>query len=180
MTFQANLLDWYDQHAADLPWRRRQDAYAVWLSEIMLQQTQVETVIPYYERFLTAYPSVHDLAAAPIDEVLKRWEGLGYYSRARNLHRAAQKVSQTFHGEFPATVVGLMHLPGVGRYTAGAIASIAFGVRAPVLDGNVIRVFARLTDLDAEVSQTAVRDQLWELAEARLPDVRPGDYNQAL
>lgn len=180
MTFQANLLDWYDQHAADLPWRRRQDAYSVWLSEIMLQQTQVETVIPYYERFLAAYPTVHDLAAAPIDEVLKRWEGLGYYSRARNLHRAAQKVSQTFQGEFPSTVEGLMHLPGVGRYTAGAIASIAFGVRAPVLDGNVIRVFARLTDLDADVSQTAVREQLWELAEARLPEVRPGDYNQAL
>jgi A/G-specific adenine glycosylase len=180
MTLQADLLIWYDQHAADLPWRANHDPYRVWLSEMMLQQTQVETVKPYYARFLSAYPTVEALAAAPLDDVLKLWEGLGYYSRARNLHHAAQMVVNDYHGQFPATVDGLQNLPGVGRYTAGAIASIAFGERAPVLDGNVIRVFARLTDLDADVTQPAVKDHLWTLAEEWLPDTRAGDYNQAL
>jgi A/G-specific adenine glycosylase len=180
MPFQTDLLAWYDQHAADLPWRRSQEPYAVWLSEIMLQQTQVETVKPYFERFLSAFPTVEALAAAPLDRVLKLWEGLGYYSRARNLHAAAQRVMRDYGGRFPTTVDGLMLLPGIGRYTAGAIASIAYGSRAPVLDGNVIRVFARLTDLDADVTQNAVKDRLWALAEEWLPAERPGDYNQAL
>ena len=180
MSFQPDLLAWYDQHAADLPWRRSQDPYRVWLSEIMLQQTQVETVKPYFERFLEAFPTVEALAAAPLDRVLKLWEGLGYYSRARNLHTAAQMVARDFGGRFPTTVDGLLLLPGVGRYTAGAIASIAYGLRAPVLDGNVIRVFARLTDLKEDVSQTTVKDRLWKLAEDWLPDDHPGDYNQAL
>ncbi len=173
------LLAWYERTAADLPWRASHDAYRVWLSEIMLQQTQVETVKPYYERFLTAYPTVSDLAAAPLDDVLKLWEGLGYYSRARNLHRAAQAVAAQ-GGDFPRTVDGLLALPGIGRYTAGAIASIAFGVRAPVLDGNVIRVYARLLDLPDDVTQTATQAKLWDQAEAWLPDQRAGDYNQAL
>src|SRR5436190_1527590 len=120
------LIGWFTHHKADLPWRRTRDPYAIWLSEIMLQQTQVATVIPYYERFLTRFPTVDALAAAPIDDVLKQWEGLGYYSRAHNLHIAAQKVVHEFGGQFPYTVDELLTLPGIGRYSAGAIASIAF------------------------------------------------------
>lgn len=178
--FAPALLAWYDRAAADLPWRRTRDPYRIWLSEIMLQQTQVETVIPYYERFLEAFPTVAALAAAPLADVLKRWEGLGYYSRARNLHRAAQVVVHDLGGRFPETADGLRQLPGIGPYTAGAIASIAFGQRVPVLDGNVIRVFARLADLEADVSQQQVKAGLWALAERWLPAERPGDYNQAL
>lgn len=180
MSFQSDLLAWYDAHAADLPWRENQDAYRVWLSEIMLQQTQVETVKPYFARFLAAFPTVHALAAAPLSDVLKLWEGLGYYSRARNLHQTAQVVSRDLDGNFPQTVEGLLALPGIGRYTAGAIASIAFGQPAPLLDGNVIRVFARLTDLEADVSQPSVKEELWKLAEVWLDRERPGDYNQSL
>lgn len=180
MSLQTDLLAWYDQHAAALPWRENHDAYRVWLSEIMLQQTQVETVIPYFARFLSAFPTVQDLAAAPLDDVLKMWEGLGYYSRARNLHQAAQQVSNDYGGQFPKTVDGLLLLPGIGRYTAGAISSIAFNQPAPLLDGNVIRVFARLTDLAADVTQPAVKESLWNLAEEWLDRSRPGDYNQAL
>lgn len=174
------LLAWYDANAADLPWRIRGglgDPYRVWLSEIMLQQTQVETVKPYFERFIARYPTVEALAAAPLDEVLKLWEGLGYYSRARQLHRAAQIIAAD---GFPQTVEGLMALPGVGRYTAGAIASIAFGARAALVDGNVIRVFARLLDMPDDVTTKAAQDRLWAQAEAWLPAERTGDYNQAL
>ena len=177
--FLPPLLDWYDAHKAVLPWRGA-DAYGVWLSEIMLQQTQIETVIPYYNRFLERYPSIHDLAAAPLDEVLKLWEGLGYYSRARNLHKAAQQISQNFYGNFPNTIEILINLPGIGRYTAGAIASIAFGQQAAVLDGNVIRVFSRWLDLADDVSENRVQKQLWELADKLVPAERAGDYNQAL
>lgn len=176
-TFAPDLLAWYDHLGVELPWRGVHDPYRIWLSEIMLQQTQIETVKPYYDRFLTAFPTVEALAAAPLDDVLKRWEGLGYYSRARNLHRAAEEIAA--HG-FPQTVEGLMALPGIGRYTAGAIASIAFGARAPVLDGNVMRVFARLLDLPDDVTQPATRMALWQTAENWLPDARVGDYNQAL
>jgi A/G-specific adenine glycosylase len=178
--FAPALLAWYDQHAADLPWRRSRDAYGVWLSEIMLQQTQVETVKDYYTRFLSTYSTVADLAAAPLNDVLKLWEGLGYYSRARNLHRAAQMVVREWQGYFPSSVEDLQKLPGVGRYTAGAIASIAFGQVAPVLDGNVIRVFSRLTDLADDVTESRVQKRLWTLAEEWLPTERTGDYNQAL
>lgn len=178
--FHTDLLAWYDRHAAELPWRGVQDGYRVWLSEIMLQQTQVETVKPYYARFLAAFPTVHDLAAAPLADVLKLWEGLGYYSRARHLHQTAQRVVRDYGGSFPRTADELQTLPGVGRYTAGAVASIAFGERVPVLDGNVIRVFARLTDLPDDVTQPAVKTRLWALAEAWLPPERAGDYNQAL
>jgi A/G-specific adenine glycosylase len=146
----------------------------------MLQQTQVETVKPYFARFMTAYPTVETLAAAPLSDVLKLWEGLGYYSRARNLHQAAQSITRDFNGHFPRTAEGLQKLPGIGRYTAGAIASIAFGEAAPVLDGNVIRVFSRLIDLADDVTQPTVKDRLWKLAEEWLPAERPGDYNQAL
>jgi A/G-specific adenine glycosylase len=146
----------------------------------MLQQTQIDTVKPYYAAFLSAYPTVHDLAAAPLDDVLKLWEGLGYYSRARNLHKAAQMVSRQMGGQFPRTAEGLQELPGVGRYTSGAVASIAFDERAPVLDGNVIRVLARLYDISDDVKQTATKKRLCALAEDLLPAQHPGDYNQAL
>jgi A/G-specific adenine glycosylase len=179
-TFADDLLRWYDALAIELPWRGETDPYRVWLSEIMLQQTQIETVKPYYARFLHDYPGVAALAAAPLEDVLKRWEGLGYYSRARNLHRAAQQVMSDYGGQFPTRADTLQALPGIGRYTAGAIASIAFGERAPVLDGNVIRVFARLDDLPDDVTQPAILARLWALAEARLPTTRVGDYNQAL
>ena len=173
------LVEWYRAQAADLPWRGA-SPYCVWLSEIMLQQTQIETVIPYYTHFTETYPAIHDLAAASLDEVLKSWEGLGYYSRARNLHKTAQIVSGEMDGQFPQTVDGLLKLPGIGRYTAGAIASIAFNQPAPVLDGNVIRVFSRLMDLDADVTQTTVKNQLWDVADKLVPEDAPGDYNQAL
>jgi len=179
--FFTKLLTWYDKSAARLPWRTTSpDAYTVWLAEIMLQQTQVNTVIPYYKRFLAAYPDVFALANAPLDDVLKLWEGLGYYSRARNLHKAANRVVTEFDGQFPKSAEGLQDLPGIGRYTAGAIASITYGERAPVLDGNVIRVFSRLLDLDADVTQSATQKQLWRQAEDWLPSERVGDYNQAL
>lgn len=174
------LLRWWDAHKADLPWRSTADPYAVWVSEIMLQQTQITTVIPYYERWMGRFPTVQALAAAPLSDVLKLWEGLGYYSRARNLHAAAQRVVNEYNGRLPTTAAGLMKLKGIGRYTAGAIASIAFNEPVPVLDGNVIRVLSRLVDLDADVTQTAVKKQLWALAGSLVPQDRPGDFNQAL
>ena len=179
LAISAPLLDWFDQNAADLPWRGA-PPYHVWLSEIMLQQTQIETVIPYYKRFLEMYPTVEALAQAPLDDVLKQWEGLGYYSRARNLHKAAQQVVAEFGGAFPQTVDELRTLPGIGPYTAGAVASIAFDQRAPVLDGNVMRVFSRLLDLSDDVTQHRTKKYLWQVAEDLLPDQRAGDYNQAL
>src|SRR5687768_9236263 len=165
----ASLIEWFRVHKADLPWRRTHDAYAIWLSEIMLQQTQVATVIPYFERFLARFPTVDALAEAPIDDILKLWEGLGYYSRARNLHRAAQVVSREMGGQFPRTAEALLALPGVGRYTAGAIASLAFNQDAPILDGNVIRVFSRVFNIEEDVSQPATQRKLWEIAESTLP-----------
>ena len=176
----AALLDWWDEGHADLPWRRSKDPYAIWISEIMLQQTQIATVIPYYERWLERFPTVQVLAMAPLDDVLKLWEGLGYYSRARNLHAAAQAVANELAGEFPRTAVELQKLKGIGRYTAGAIASIAFGEAAPILDGNVIRVLSRLTDLPADTTETATKKRLWKMAESIVPRQRPGDFNQAL
>lgn len=179
-SFTSALLTWYDAGAADWPWRRTRDPYRIWLSEIMLQQTTIAAMIPYYERFVTTYPTVQDLAAAPLDDVLKLWEGLGYYSRARNLHRAAQIVTEQHDGQFPQTVEGLLTLPGIGRYTAGAVASIAFDVRAPVLDGNVIRVLSRIDDIPDDVTQPAVQKRLWQRAEDLLPETHTGAYNQAL
>lgn len=179
--FAADLLAWFDRDAADLPWRTHPpDPYRVWLSEIMLQQTQVSTVIPYFNRFLDACPDVHALAAAPLADVLKLWEGLGYYSRARNLHKTAHIIAHQHGGRFPDTAAALETLPGIGRYTAGAIASICYGERAPVLDGNVIRVFSRLLNLDDDVTQAATKSKLWQVAADWLPAQRPGAYNQAL
>jgi len=180
MTIFPQLLAWWDAGHADLPWRQTADPYAIWVSEIMLQQTQITTVIPYYERWLARFPTVEVLAAAPLDEVLKLWEGLGYYSRARHLHAAAQTVVAEFGGRLPQTVAELLKLKGIGRYTAGAIASIAFDQPAPVLDGNVMRVLTRLFDIAADVTQTATKKRLWQIAADLVPNERPGDYNQAL
>jgi A/G-specific adenine glycosylase len=173
------LLRWYARHKRALPWRDSQDAYRIWVSEIMLQQTQVDTVIPYYERWLARFPTLPALAAAPLGEVLAVWEGLGYYSRARNLHRAAQQVAAQ-GGALPASLEGLLALPGIGRYTAGAIASMAFGLDAPVLDGNVKRVLARVFDIQTDVKSPAGEKELWALAARLVPHGRAGDYNQAL
>ena len=141
--FTSAVLAWYDAGHRDLPWRHTKDAYRIWISEIMLQQTRAETVVSYYERFLEKYPTVRDLAAAPQEDVLKSWEGLGYYSRARSLQKAAQMIVSEFGGQLPADVKQLRSLPGVGDYTAGAIASIAFGIPAAAVDGNVERVICR-------------------------------------
>lgn len=152
----------------------------VWLSEIMLQQTQVDTVLPYYQRFLKTFPTIEDLASASLDEVLKLWEGLGYYSRARNLHRAAAIIVEQYNGEIPADVDTLLKLPGVGRYTAGAVASIAYDLPVPLLDGNVMRVFTRLLDMDSDISRQSTRAALWSQAADWMPEQDAGAYNQAL
>ena len=178
--FAPPLLAWFDRCRADLPWRRQPTPYHVWLAEIMLQQTRIETVIPYYQRFVQRYPSIHALAAAPMDDVLKLWEGLGYYRRAHNLHQAAEIIMNEYGGVFPSSVETLLKLPGIGPYTAGAIASIAFDVSAAALDGNVIRIFTRLLDLDIDISQHSSRKKLWQIAADRVPAQRAGDYNQAL
>lgn len=174
------LLAWWDDGHADVPWRKTQDPYAIWIAEVMLQQTQVSTVIPYFQRWMARFPKVEDLAAAPLEEVLKIWEGLGYYSRARNLHAAAQTIVDDYDGRLPGDVDELRKLKGVGRYTAGAIASIAFDQPVPVLDGNVIRVLSRLLDLQEDVTQTNTKNYLWDVAADLVPAYRAGDYNQAL
>lgn len=175
------ILSWYSAHKRDLPWRRdAHDPYRVWISEALLQQTQVATVIPYYERFLARFPTVQALAAGNLDAVLKTWEGAGYYARARNLHRAAQEIVSRFGGELPQTVDELLTLPGIGRYTAGAIASIAYNQDAPVLDGNVIRVLCRYFGIRKEPGKAGTQRELWELAEELLPKGRAGDFNQGL
>jgi A/G-specific adenine glycosylase len=174
------LLTWYSINARDLPWRRTGDPYAIWLSEIMLQQTRVPTAIPYYERFLKRFPTVDRLARARLDTVLKLWEGLGYYSRARNLHRAAQEIVSRFHGRVPRTVEELLTLPGIGRYTAGAIASIAFGEKTPVVDGNVERILCRVFRLHGNPKDAATRQRLWRLAADLTPETEAGRFNQAL
>jgi A/G-specific adenine glycosylase len=176
----SSLIDWYSIHARVLPWRGQFDSYAVWVSEIMLQQTRVETVIPYFERWMARFPTVLALADAPLQEVLTLWEGLGYYSRARNLHQAAQVVMAEHNGQLPRDVNALRRLPGIGRYTAGAIASIAFGLDEPALDGNLRRVYARLFDVAEPARSPAGERRLWELAAANLPPGRAGDYNQAM
>lgn len=178
--FHRDLLRWYRRHHRKLPWRATRDPYQIWVSEIMLQQTRVETVLPYYARWLRALPTVRALARASDDRVLKLWEGLGYYSRARNLHHAAQAVVHEHGGQLPRTADGLLTLPGIGRYTAGAIASIAFGQRVPLVDGNVARVFARIFAIRANVKSPRTLESLWKLAEDLLPSTNPGDFNQAL
>lgn len=179
-TITTLLLAWYDRRARALPWRGIRDPYRTWVSETMLQQTRVETVLGYYTRFLMRFPTVADLAAAPEDEVLKLWEGLGYYSRARNLHAGAKQVMADFGGEIPHTADALLHLRGIGAYTAGAIASIAFDQRVPAVDGNVIRVVSRLKGIRENVGIPSVRRVLTAEAAALVPAERPGDFNQAM
>ncbi len=175
----ARLLAWYRAHRRDLPWRSTREPYAIWVSEVMLQQTRVETVIPYYERFLERFPGVEQLAAADEEEVLAAWSGLGYYRRARQLHRAAREVVAS-GGDLPITAAGLRRLPGIGEYTAAAIASIAFGEAVPTLDGNVLRLTSRLTAEAGDVRRAAVRRGLAEVAAGLLDPVRPGESNQAM
>ncbi len=177
---QQVLRDWFAENARDLPWRRARDSYAIWVSEIMLQQTRVPTTIPYYERFLRRFPTVQHLARARLDTVLKWWEGLGYYSRARNLHRAAQEIVLRFNGQIPETKDDLLTLPGIGRYTAGAIASIAFGRREPLVDGNVERVLCRVFRIQGNPKDASTRKKLWAIAEELLPRSHVGQFNQAL
>ncbi|MFA5493484.1 MAG: A/G-specific adenine glycosylase [Porticoccaceae bacterium] len=179
--FATRLLRWFDRHGRkDLPWQHDITPYRVWLSEIMLQQTQVSTVIPYFERFTSAFPCVETLAAAPIDQVLHLWTGLGYYARARNLHRAAQIISGEHGGIFPDNVEALSELPGIGRSTAGAIVSIAFRQRAVILDGNVKRVLGRHQAVAGWPGETAVAARLWSIAERNTPSRRVADYTQAI
>jgi A/G-specific adenine glycosylase len=174
------LLAWYRRSARDLAWRQAKDPYRVWLSEILLQQTRVQTVRPYYDRFVAAFPSVRALAAAPLERVLKVWEGLGYYSRARNLHRAARMIEAEHGGRLPQTAAQWQQLPGIGRYTAGAIASIACGERVAAVDGNVKRVLARLFHVEKPLEDAATQAVLWQLATELLPRSSPGEFNQAL
>lgn len=179
-SFRQKLLTWYDENKRDLPWRRSNNPYHIWISEIMLQQTRVDTVIPYYERFLDWFPTVQDLAIAPEERLLKAWEGLGYYSRVRNMQEAAQQIVAEFEGEFPHTYEGIFSLKGIGPYTAGAIASIAFGLPEPAVDGNVMRVLSRLFEVNLDIGIPANRKVFQTMMEMLIDPERPGDFNQAL
>ena len=177
---RRNLLKWFDASQRDLPWRKKRTPYRVWVSEIMLQQTQVATVIDYYNRFMKRFPTVKKLAAGEQAEVLKLWEGLGYYRRARQMHAAAQLVMEQHEGRFPTDYDSVLALPGIGRYTAGAILSIAEDQRQPILEGNTIRLFARLLAMRDDPKISANQKQLWAFSETILPKERCGDFNQAL
>jgi A/G-specific adenine glycosylase len=177
---RRRLLAWFRTHARDLPWRRTCDPYAVWVSEIMLQQTQVATVTGYFERFLTAFPTIADLAAADEHEVLRLWEGLGYYRRARQLHAAAAVIVAEHQGHFPQDIDQIRSLPGIGRYTAGAIASIAWNAREPILEANTVRLFSRLLAYRGDAAASAGQQRLWAFAAAVLPRNDVGLFNQAL
>jgi A/G-specific adenine glycosylase len=177
---RRRLLAWFGANARDLPWRRTKDPYAIWVSEIMLQQTQVAAVVGYYNRFMRRFPTVQSLAKAREDTVLKLWEGLGYYSRGRNLHKAAKLIAGDYGGRLPDTVDELQKIPGIGRYTAGAIASIAFDRPAPILDGNVIRVLCRVYCIDADPKSPPAQKQLWDLAQQLVCTSHPGAFNEAM
>ncbi|MEQ4838142.1 A/G-specific adenine glycosylase [Enterobacter hormaechei] len=179
--FSAQVLDWYDKYGRKtLPWQIEKTPYKVWLSEVMLQQTQVATVIPYFERFMARFPTITDLANAPLDEVLHLWTGLGYYARARNLHKAAQQVATRHNGKFPETFDEVADLPGVGRSTAGAILSLSLGKHFPILDGNVKRVLARCYAIDGWPGKKEVEKRLWEISEAVTPAKGVARFNQAM
>ena len=179
--FSARVLAWFDEHGRKhLPWQHPKDPYRVWVSEVMLQQTQVQTVIPYFERFMQRFPDVVALASAPVDDVLAHWSGLGYYARARNLHKAAVTIRDEHKGEFPRDFDDVAALPGIGRSTAGAILSLSHGDRFAILDGNVKRVLARHAAIDGWPGQTRVLNTLWALSEERTPNARVDNYNQAM
>ena len=176
----SRLLAWYARHRRNLPWRRVKSPYRVWVAETMLQQTQVETVIPYYRRFLRRFPSMASLARASIDDVLAVWAGLGYYSRARNFHAAARQVVETCGGRVPRELEAMLSLPGVGRYTAGAVLSIAYGLPVPIVDGNVARVLCRLCAIGGDPKSSRVRKRLWSVAGQLVPSDQAGEFNQAM
>jgi len=178
--FRRRLLSWYEKHRRDMPWRETDDPYKIWVSEIMLQQTQVSTVKPYYRAFVRRFPTVGRLAKANLNEVMKVWEGLGYYGRARNLHKAAQEVVTRFEGQIPDNLQDLLSLPGIGRYTAGAILSIAYHQPVEILDGNVIRLLSRVFHVTENVDMTETRKVLWDIARRVLPRKHVQDFNQAL
>ena len=179
--FSGAVLNWFDQHGRkDLPWQQNISPYRVWLSEVMLQQTQVTTVIPYFQNFINRFPVIEDLAAAPEDDVLQLWSGLGYYARARNLHKCAKVVVDKYQGAFPDSVGALSDLPGIGRSTAGAIAAISMDIHAAILDGNVKRVLARFHAVSGWPGQVSVQKELWKLAEFYTPAERVADYTQAM
>ena len=180
LSFRQKLLAWYDENKRDLPWRRSKNPYHIWVSEIMLQQTRVDTVIPYYERFLEWFPTVESLATAPEEGLLKAWEGLGYYSRVRNMQVAAQQIINDFNGDFPSTYEGISSLKGIGPYTAGAISSIAFNLPQPAVDGNVMRVLARLFEVNHDIGNPSNRKIFQAMMEILIDPERPGDFNQAL
>ena len=179
-SFRRRLPAWFDRHARKLPWRRNHDPYAVWVSEIMLQQTQVGTVVSYFDRFLAAFPTIEALAAADEQDVLRLWEGLGYYRRARQLHKAAKIIVAEHAGNFPRNPEIVRRLPGIGRYTAGAILSIAFDARQPILEANTLRLLSRLLAYDGDPRSTEGQRLLWAMAEAVLPRRGSGRMNQAL
>lgn len=178
--FQADFLMWYQQEKRNLPWRYNQDPYRIWISEIMLQQTRVDTVIDYFYRFMEEFPTIQDLAKAPEDKLLKVWEGLGYYSRARNLQAAAKQIMEDFEGEFPTTVEDIRSLKGIGPYTAGAISSIAFEIPEPAIDGNVMRVVSRLFCIEADIAKASNRTIFDEAMRKIISQTQPGDFNQAM
>ena len=180
LSFRQKLLAWYDENKRDLPWRRSKNPYHIWVSEIMLQQTRVDTVIPYYERFLDWFPTVESLANAPEERLLKAWEGLGYYSRVRNMQTAAKQIMSEFEGKFPSTYEGISSLKGIGPYTAGAISSIAFNLPQPAVDGNVMRVLARLFEVNHDIGNPSNRKLFQAMMEVLIDPDRPGDFNQAL
>lgn len=177
---RQRLLAWFEKHRRHLPWRQTCDPYAILVSEILLQQTTVEAARPYFERFLQRFPTIYDLAKASLEEVLGAWAGIGYYARARHLHETAKRIVEKFGGQIPSDFETLLQLPGIGRYTAGAIASIAFGKRVPALDTNAIRVLSRLLGWRGDPKSATFQKRLWEAAMALLPDEAPGEFNQAL
>ena len=177
--FQEDLLRWYQENARKLVFRQKKEAYSIWVSEIMAQQTRIEAMLPYYERFMARYPDLNSLAQAHEDDLVKIWQGLGYYNRVKNMKKCAAYCVENYHGQFPQTKKELSKLPGIGDYTAGAIASIAFDEKVSAVDGNVIRVFSRLYHITEDVSQTKIKKQITELVDASLADPI-SDYNQAL
>ena len=177
---QTRLLKWFKKNGRDLPWRKTRNPYAIWVSEIMLQQTQVTSVLPYYQKFLKSFPTVRHLAKAELSRVLKIWEGLGYYSRARNLHRASRIVLNHFHGRIPNNLKDLLALPGIGRSTAGAILSFAFNMEAPILDGNAKRVLSRLFAIQTSPTKGETEGLLWQISESLIPKGFSNPFNQAL
>ncbi|ADR22569.1 A/G-specific adenine glycosylase [Marivirga tractuosa] len=179
-SFSNLLINWYNQHQRDLPWRDTSDPYRIWLSEIILQQTRVDQGLPYYNKFINQYPSVHELAKAPEDEVMRLWQGLGYYSRARNLHECAKSIVNQYDGEFPDTYEELLKLKGIGKYTAAAIASFAFDRAVPVVDGNVFRVLARYLDISDDISQPKTFKTFFNVAKQLIPENQAASFNQAL